>query len=1592
MKLRGHWTVIVQRCFNSVLLGGGGFHCQQSPAKTETTLFKHPITAFREGYGSGCILGSILLATLGAVQLVRATNHETRLDGVMAGANGDTNVQFIHMVVENGEQKAWGPQAGETESRAVLVFFDAAGNQVGQFKFPTNAPGGGNSVLIATAAFTDLTGLRADFVMPPLVVPGSGKVCFRGNPANSNSFHVTLCLSYGSFVGNTEGAGSPAPTLSISPGSRSLNRVANFGFGDGTSRNADFALGSPHPTNTLGQTLPVVNSVQNMLVTPLFIDFGIQEVAAGPTGSRSVTISNTAASATISIFSVTLQGAQAGEFAIFSDTGQTSLAPGAVRTISCVFDPTSAAQKNASLRVNSSDANAPNVLVSLQGTGAVAGNCPVPNSALAVAQDACPNAQSVCPDITYSGSLAAASSDGSALCGNSPTNRDVWYRYTAESNGTLTVSLLRAALDTALSAHSGCPGTTNNQLACSDNSVGLASVIDLPVARGIPVFLRISGSPGATGAFQMRLTGPPCFDLDRDGNGISDACEFDFGDAPAPYPTLASANGARHAGGSGLFLGRRWDADPDGQPDATATGDDADGLPSDDDGVLRLNSWRVGQSAAVRITVSAPGVLNAWVDFNADGDWSDPGEQVFVNQGVAAGENELTFFVPANATITNTTFARFRLSSVSGLGFDGPAADGEVEDYLVEILPPVPSPGQLAVRINEVMAGWNGDSAVQFVELEVSGPAAKAWGPQGTETAGRAMLVFTDAIGRQTGRFVFPSNAPAGGNTILVATRTFADLSGLVPDFIMSPEVMPVAGQVSFRDNPDNRHFTVEVALSYGGAGFAGPSRGGGAPNLNALPIMGAQSLQRVTDLGFGLNDNAAFQLGQPTPLNTANQTTNLAVASLPEQGRTLFLKETFRGNGRTCGSCHVPGLNQFGLTPQTIALLPTNDALFVNELNVNVLRLMNRSQPSDLRGWITSGGGIAKVIAGSENTYLVYGGVDLAGTIMDARGNRGALQSFTSGTLAGPTMSNGSTNGLENSALLRHGRALILENIDGFDRREVFRTSPHLMNVALTAPYGLSGEFKNLEDFANGAVVQHFSRSMRRVHGADFRDPTFEELQAMRMFMETIFNPSDRNFDLDRFATTEAQKRGRTLFFGTQGKCSRCHSGPALAQSDGSLPGSVMGVNENFNTGVANLIVNLGLPTEPAGLLPGQSTRAFNTPTLFGVRLTAPFFHDGSASTLEEAVEFYDSSAFRVSPAGQLVGGIPAAADASKVGDLVAFLESLVELPTAFTRILDFGARCVGQGSPGAMVAAITNNGGVTLRIASVTLQGSDATEFRIVANDGASPLAPGEVRVIPVEFLPSSTGSKNATLEIAAEDPAVLSNFSFGVRLRGESRDTVAHVNPLTLDFGVHGIRMGPSPVQSISLSNVGTSPLVIEQAFLAGPDSSEFILLNDPGASALPPGAVRTADVAFNPLRAGSKSAMLRLRSTACSGNLLDVPVSGVATAAVTSFSWEMVSAVGNSETQFVVGVTARDLNGDVVTTFNGTANFSALVSTQVFHADFESSPAGFTIDNSFGTGGGLRWNLGQTGPPSKGSRSPSPTVRLIPTARHKSSHSA
>ena len=111
----------------------------------------------------------------------------------------------------------------------------------------------------------------------------------------------------------------------------------------------------------------------------------------------------------------------------------------------------------------------------------------------------------------------------------------------------------------------------------------------------------------------------------------------------------------------------------------------------DEDGVVFLDFLVVGETTHLIVTSTCEPEfgactphLDAWIDFDANGDWEGTGEQVFTATALAEGSNPMSFEVPANGVL-GPTYARFRLSESGGLPATGPATSGEVEDYAIRI-------------------------------------------------------------------------------------------------------------------------------------------------------------------------------------------------------------------------------------------------------------------------------------------------------------------------------------------------------------------------------------------------------------------------------------------------------------------------------------------------------------------------------------------------------------------------------------------------------------------------------------------------------------------------------------------------------------------------------------------------------------------------------------------------------------------------------------------------------------------------------------------------------------------------------------------
>lgn len=377
-------------------------------------------------------------------------------------------------------------------------------------------------------------------------------------------------------------------------------------------------------------------------------------------------------------------------------------------------------------------------------------------------------------------------------------------------------------------------------------------------------------------------------------------------------------------------------------------------------------------------------------------------------------------------------------------------------------------------------------------------------------------------------------------------------------------------------------------------------------------------ALHRIVD---AISPTALAQIG-PIP----NPSTPQEV--LITAGRQSFFNDTFQGNGRTCGTCHREDQN-LTIDAEFIETLPPNDPLFVAEF-------------------------VPALAANFENPVL--------------------MRKF----------------------------GLILENPDGFGdlaNNFVMRGVPHTLALLPNTLAPLAGGADGttvppnertgwggdgapgtgtLREFIIGAIIQHYPKTLARQVGSDFILPTVAQLDALEAFQKSTGRRQDLVLTGPGALSLKGEmpRRGQEIFVNPgallgqpedgAGKCNLCHfnagGGDFFAVPSGSQ-------NANFNTNVESLPsqpADLVVPAQPnpadggfgGGTSPtgGIGNGTFNTPVLVEAADTGPFFHNNAITTIEGAVDFYNSEAFNSPPSiGAAIGGINL--DATEVEAVAAFL-----------------------------------------------------------------------------------------------------------------------------------------------------------------------------------------------------------------------------------------------------------------------------------------------------------------------------------------------
>jgi cytochrome c peroxidase len=315
--------------------------------------------------------------------------------------------------------------------------------------------------------------------------------------------------------------------------------------------------------------------------------------------------------------------------------------------------------------------------------------------------------------------------------------------------------------------------------------------------------------------------------------------------------------------------------------------------------------------------------------------------------------------------------------------------------------------------------------------------------------------------------------------------------------------------------------------------------------------------------------------------------------------GDDVFFHETFGGNGRTCATCHDPR-NEFTVSPELVQ----------QRYQADPTHPLFRPIDSD---------------DGAGNNYA---------TLLD--------------------------HALFKVTIALHPNVSV---VDAPQQRTitVWRGVPSIANVALTGPYLQDGRAASLPEQAAGAIAGHMQPA---------RKPNKRELEALDVFQREFFYPMRIRSLTDATDTlpkppgftmpvmNTAALRGKASF---DLHCRRCHDGELL-----DTPREA-GVSRFANAFVSDRNV-LHLPLfflsfrQPDGTSiitvssdPGraaitgdfQDLNKFDTPSLRGVKHTAPYFHDNSAATLEDVIRHYNLTFnFQILSAER--------------DDLIAFLETL--------------------------------------------------------------------------------------------------------------------------------------------------------------------------------------------------------------------------------------------------------------------------------------------------------------------------------------------
>jgi cytochrome c peroxidase len=236
----------------------------------------------------------------------------------------------------------------------------------------------------------------------------------------------------------------------------------------------------------------------------------------------------------------------------------------------------------------------------------------------------------------------------------------------------------------------------------------------------------------------------------------------------------------------------------------------------------------------------------------------------------------------------------------------------------------------------------------------------------------------------------------------------------------------------------------------------------------------------------------------------------------------------------------------------------------------------------------------------------------------------------------------------------------------EGAFGKKLTRSSPTLWNIGYHADWYWDGRAKTLEAQAAAAwtkvnmgaskpeeitaklnAIAGYKKQFQKVFGADATPDNVPK--ALACYMRTIISkttPFDKWQGGDEGAVSDAAKRGYAVY--KKAKCDNCHVGALMTDQQFHNVGIGMTAKE---PDLGRFVVSKA----------DKDKGAFKTPTLRDVAESAPYFHDGSVATLEEAVKVMVGGGLENEHLDK-VNLAKADLTEAEIKDLLEFLKSLTE------------------------------------------------------------------------------------------------------------------------------------------------------------------------------------------------------------------------------------------------------------------------------------------------------------------------------------------